>query len=418
MAFAGRRGFFAAVGIAIIAAGAASAGGRAASGAPKGNRQVSTTQITFGNGPSTAAVLSGDRRWARVIAFHSEASNLVRGDTNQASDVFVIRRKGKFANVGRYGGAPWQPGATRLASRTKSGAPAIGASYAPAIGGGFDVKPRCVAFLSRASNIVTGDRNRVVDAFVAGLSGRGLPRRVSLPGGQESREPTTRVAVSGDCSKVAFVTGGRLYVANRHGGAPPHGVPAVGAADDPSFAVGRRNDLVFGDSRGVVLALDGTGATQVVAPGGRNPAYNVLQHRVVAYEKDSGGHQQIAFRRVGGQERIATRLGGELGNGDSRDPYIADSGAKITFETDATNLGVAASGRAGDDNGKPDAYLYTDNRKLTLLESVKDSGVPLLGGGRHPSMNFYANYVVFDSPAPLNAVEGPHQIFLRYLGGI
>ena len=46
------------------------------------------------------------------------------------------------------------------------------------------------------------------------------------------------------------------------------------------------------------------------------------------------------------------------------------------------------------------------------------SGCYLHGGGRNPSMNFYANYVVFDSPAPMNAAEGPHQIFMRYLGPV
>ena len=30
------------------------------------------------NGPSTNAVISNDRRWARIVAFESEASNLVR----------------------------------------------------------------------------------------------------------------------------------------------------------------------------------------------------------------------------------------------------------------------------------------------------------------------------------------------------
>jgi hypothetical protein len=400
MTLARKRGLLVVVSTALIAATGAATGART-----RGDVQ-STTQITSGNGPSTHPVISGDRRYARAIAFESEASNLVRGDTNGAKDVFVIRRAGKFGN----GGGPWNPGATRLVSRTKSGAPANGPSYAPAIGGGFDVRPRCVAFLSRASNIAPGDGNGVADAFVAALS-RGTPRRVSLPGGSESHSATTQVAVSGDCTKVAFVTGGELYVTNRQGTGTPHHVPSVGAAADPSFAVGRRNDLVFGDSRGVVLALDGTGSTEVVAPGGRNPAYNVLQRRVVAYEKDAGGHQQIAFRRIGGSEKFASRRGQ-----DSRSPVIGNSGTFIIFESDATNLAVLANGRVGDANGKPDAYLYTDNRNVTLALSVKDRGVPLMGGGVNPDSSFYANYVVFDSPAPLDAAAGPHQIFLRYLG--
>jgi hypothetical protein len=33
-------------------------------------------------------------------------------------------------------------------------------------------------------------------------------------------------------------------------------------------------------------------------------------------------------------------------------------------------------------------------------------------------MAFYANYITFDSPAPLGAAHGDHQIFMRYLGPV
>ena len=32
-------------------------------------------------------------------------------------------------------------------------------------------------------------------------------------------------------------------------------------------------------------------------------------------------------------------------------------------------------------------------------------------------MSFYANYIVFDSPAPLGS-NGPRQVFMRYLGPV
>jgi hypothetical protein len=78
---------------------------------------------------------------------------------------------------------------------------------------------------------------------------------------------------------------------------------------------------------------------------------------------------------------------------------------------------VNALSRAGDDNGKTDVYLYTDVRKLTLLQSVREKAVPVPGGGRNPGMSFYNNYMTFDSPAPLGSAEGPSQVFMRYLGG-
>jgi hypothetical protein len=79
---------------------------------------------------------------------------------------------------------------------------------------------------------------------------------------------------------------------------------------------------------------------------------------------------------------------------------------------------VNALSRQGDNNGMPDSYLYTNVRDITLVQSVEEKAVPLDGGGENPSMSFYANYIVFDSPAPLNDDQGAHQIFMRYLGPV
>jgi hypothetical protein len=399
--------------VAAACAAAVAAACAPALGVSRRARLQKTVQITHGNGPSTHAVISGDRRWARAIAFESDASNLVRGDSNGMRDVFVVRRRGHFDNRGQM----WRPGKIRRISRSRGGGAADGPSYSPAISGGFDVVPRCVAFLSDASNLVAGDRNGVTDAFVSSIS-RGTPKRVSLPGRHESAQATTQVAVSADCSKVAFVTGGRLYVTRARGRVAPHRVRSFGAAADPSFAVGRTNDLVFGDSRGAEYVRNGFGRPRLVGAGGRNPVLNGVRNRVVAYEKHKGGHWQIAFHALGSRQRYASIRRGHLGNRDSRNPMIGNSGKYVTFETDATNLGVNSTGRIGDFNGRPDAYLYTDNRKLTLVQSVKEKAVPLNGGGRNPSMSFYANYLLFDSPAPMNAAEGQHQIFMRYLGPV
>jgi hypothetical protein len=90
----------------------------------------------------------------------------------------------------------------------------------------------------------------------------------------------------------------------------------------------------------------------------------------------------------------------------------------VTFTTDASNLSLDALGHRGDRNGKPDVYLYTDRRKLTLVQSVADQAVP--AGGEHGTMSYYANYVLFDAAWPLGdgSTSRPRQIVLRYLGGV
>jgi hypothetical protein len=97
---------------------------------------------------------------------------------------------------------------------------------------------------------------------------------------------------------------------------------------------------------------------------------------------------------------------------------IGNSGFYVTFESDASNLATTAGGAAGDRNRRPDVYLYTDARKITLVQSSVDKGVPAPGGGQRPGMSFYANYIVFDSPGNIRRGTGPRSIFMRYLGGI
>jgi hypothetical protein len=362
------------------------------------------------NGPSGNSVISGDKRYARAIAFESDASDLVSGDTNGQRDVFAVLREGVFSGDG----SKWNPGPTVLISRTASGAPANGPSFAPSIDGAFqdaETKgPTCVGFLSAASNIVNGDTNGHVDAFLTRIIG-GKPKLISpaVPA------DTTAVAVSGDCSRVAMITAGKLYLYDGH---VTRLIPTTGAASDPSFSTGRNQDLVYSTPSGAWLLSQGSVKATLVAPGGQNPSYNDVKRQVVAYEASAGGHTQIMFRDLGKPPHTASALFGNFGDGDSVKPVIGNAGFAIAFETTASNLGVNSLKRVGDDNGQPDIYIYTDTRHLTLLESVKDKAVAIPGGGTNPGMNFYNNYITFDSPAPLGAATGPKQVFMRYLGAV
>src|SRR4051794_32804459 len=389
-----------------------------ASPRPTVRAAISGTPVTFlisrglgggtPNGPSTHPVISNDKRYARAIAFQSEASNLVRGDTNGVSDVFVVKRTGRIDNEG----IPWRIGRTVLISRSGHRARANGPSFAPAIDGAFhETPPTCVGFLSDATNIGSGDTNGVTDAFVAKIRG-GTPRRL-LPGGHQSKLPATAIAVSGNCKSIAFITGGKLYVSKN--GGKPRKVATRGVAADPSYSTGLRNDLVFGAQGGVYLAKDSR-HPRLVGRGGRNPAYNDIKRQVVAYEKRIGGHWQIAYHDIGRRERVISKSPRGRGDGDSLNPVIGNSGYYVSFQSHASNLQTSAFG-GPDSNGAPDTYLYTDTRKITLAESLTDNNHLLPAGGENPSMAFYANYIVFDTPRSLDAGTGPRQVFMRYVGG-
>jgi hypothetical protein len=175
------------------------------------------------NGPSTHAVISGDRRYARVIAFESDASNLVAGDTNGVGDVFAIRRRGRIDNRG----GRWTGGPIILVSRGLGGAPGDGRSSGVSLSGDLRHRAHGIAFLSAASNLVPGDTNGRIDAFLVRRPGRRAVR-VSTPGGAQSLLDTTAVAVSGDCSRTSFVTGGAIYTRKGAGpGSSPSRAPSA-----------------------------------------------------------------------------------------------------------------------------------------------------------------------------------------------
>ena len=160
----------------------------------------------FPNGPSRNGVISQDSRIARSVAFESDASNIVAGDRNGRTDVFVVDRAPGYSSTG----SPWRNGRTRIASRGLNG-PANGRSYGPSISGDSssdrgrgETAPRCVAFVSQASNLVPGDTNGRADAFLYWM-GSGIVQRVSVASdGSQSNGSTYDVAVDGACTRVAF----------------------------------------------------------------------------------------------------------------------------------------------------------------------------------------------------------------------
>ena len=82
----------------------------------------------------------------RYVAFDSSATNLVSGDSNVVSDIFVHDT---------------QTGATTRVSVDATGTQANGASVFPEI----SADGRYVVYYSAADNLVSGDTNGINDAF-------------------------------------------------------------------------------------------------------------------------------------------------------------------------------------------------------------------------------------------------------------
>jgi Tol biopolymer transport system component len=136
-----------------------------------------------GNDSSSAPALSAN---GRFVAFDSSASNLVPGDTNGQQDVFVRdRRTGTTQRVSVKTGG-------NQGNNISFGTPALSANG------------RFVAFNSEASNLVPGDTNFAIDVFVRDRW-EGTTRRVSVrTGGDQGNRDSSSARVSADGRFVAF----------------------------------------------------------------------------------------------------------------------------------------------------------------------------------------------------------------------
>jgi hypothetical protein len=138
-----------------------------------------------GNGSSMLPSLSAS---GRLAAFRSLASSLVDGDTNNHADIFV---------------RDLDAGLTTRVSIASSGNQANGDSISAVI----SADGRYVAFISEASNLVSGDTNGFRDVFVHDRQ-TGVTERVSVSsaGAQANDTTNTLLGISADGRQVAFAS--------------------------------------------------------------------------------------------------------------------------------------------------------------------------------------------------------------------
>jgi hypothetical protein len=197
------------------------------------------------NAPSNNPALSAD---GRFLAFSSDATNLILGDTNAFSDIFVvdtitgaIARQSVSTAGGQSNGSSFRPamsgdgrylvfessatnliagttaagvshiyvrdrtlGTTTLVSQSSAGTAGNGASLQASISG----DGRYVAFESDANNLVDGDTNALRDIFLRDLT-TGTTTRVSVgPGGVQSIGNA-----AGGASRAPSITTDGRYIA-------------------------------------------------------------------------------------------------------------------------------------------------------------------------------------------------------------
>jgi len=196
-----------------------------------------------GNGPSESPAMSANGRY---VSFGSGSSNLVPGDTNGFGDIFVHDR---------------HTGTTTRASVDSAGNQGNGHSWSPAI----SADGRYVAFQSDASNLVSGDTNGTSDIFVHDRQ-TGVTRRVTVDSaGNQGNSGSGGRDISADGRYVAFES-----VASNLVPGDTNGVSDIFAHDRGPDPVGGMAELpdVSGPSVPYAALAGGLAAALAFAAGG------------------------------------------------------------------------------------------------------------------------------------------------------
>ncbi len=395
---------------------------------------------SLGNAGSTKPAMSAD---GRFVAFASHATDLVAGDTNAASDVFVRDRVA---------------GTTTRVSVATGGAQGDAESFTP---GAISADGRYVAFTSRATNLVAGDTNAASDVFVHDRL-TGITTRESVSsGGVQGDALSDFPVLSADARHIAFrsnasnlVAGDTngmtdTFVRDRLSGVTTRiSVSTAGAEGDnfgdrPSISADGRfvafqswaSNLVPGDTNGtadVFLRDRLLGTTSLVSvnlsgvPGGGTWCEISADGTRVLFTSgapdlvpgDTNGQFDVFVRDLAAATttRVSVATGGAQASGSSGDfgNSISADGRFAAFDSTAPDL-VAA-----DTNNATDQFVRDLAAGVTTRISLSTSGTQANNLSRSPSISADGRCVAFESLASnlvLPDLNGASDVFVREIGG-
>jgi len=276
-----------------------------------------------GDRPSWTAGISAN---GRFVAFTSQATNLVPGDTNERQDAFVYDRKtGRTQRVS----------VSSSGSQAKAGPDPFGGSAAL----GISADGRYVLFRSDAPNLVAGDRNRKSDAFVRDrVTGR-----------------TRRIPPAG----IGVFLG--VLSANGH--------YAVLEAGDTIY----RYDLRSRHLLRLTSGANGWNQDPSVSADGRYVAFTSIASNLVRGDTNRLPDVFVRDVRTGKTTRVSVTSAGKQGTGKkysngSNAPTISSDGRYVAFHSDMPNL------VPGDTNKVFDIFVHDRVTGKTQRVSVSSTG--------------------------------------------
>jgi hypothetical protein len=348
----------------------------------------STTRISIGSsaveghGPSSVPAISNDGRY---VAFQSEASNLVPGDTNVALDIFVHDRVG---------------GVTTRVSTDSSGGQASGASFNPKISG----DGRHVAIESDAANLVDGDTNGLRDIFVKDLVGGSTTRVSTDSSDAESDHHSFYANISGDGRYVAYQSFASNLVPGDTNGGPDVFVKDTVSAQTTRVSAG--NGGLQGNGNANTSALSADGRYVVFDSGANNLVAGDTMGAIDIFVKDlTSGAISLVSRRSPEVSPVQATFGTFTDMG-----CIGHDGRYVAFSSNAANL------VAGDTNSKIDVFVRDLLAGTTRRVSTSSEGVQGSDASWYASLSDDGRYVAFSSYADnlvANDTNGVPDIFIK-----
>ena len=328
------------------------------------NGTTSCLSLGLGGAPgddhSTLPSLSAD---GRFVAFQSFASDLVAGDTNGASDVFV---------------RDVQLGTTERVSVGTGGAQSTGGAVAASI----SADGRFVAFTSTASDLVPGDTNTFSDVFLRDRL-LGTTERVSVgAGGLQANDFSAGPSISGDGRFVAFYSAASNLVAGDTNARYDVFVRDRVTATTLRASVGPGGVEPLDHCFDCALSADG----RFVAF--RSPATNLIA-------SDTNPLEDVFVRDLaaGVTEIVDVDDAGLQSTGFARMPSISADGRFVTFLSSASGLVL------GDTNGLSDIFVRDRLTSTTVRASVSSTNAQGDNGCDTSSITPDGRYVLFSTLA-------------------
>jgi Tol biopolymer transport system component len=297
-----------------------------------------------GNGPSRDPAISSDGRY---VTFDSTATNLVTGDTNGATDVFVH---------------DLLTGATTRVSTDSSGTQGNGDSSNPAASS----DGRYIAFVSAAGNLVNGDTNGTADVFVHDRVTGATSRASVDSNGAQANAASSQPSISSDGRYIAFASAASNLVP-----ADTNGVSDIFVHDAQSGITTR----ISMDSNGVQGNVESEVAR--ISSDGRYVTFDSFAFNLVPGDTNGTRDAFVHDRLSGATSRMSLDSNGVQGNADSFCGALSSDARYAAFYSLASNLVT------GDTNGTSDVFVRDRGPASSLIAFCFGDG----SGGACPCGN-------------------------------